>query len=94
MAKLISVIGLLVICAGVDLLWQSRRDVGYWLATFVDVVRGFAHPQEAHPLLSSKLSGERRHQILRVFLGVSLVLVLGPIFVALGVTLMLFYPNL
>jgi hypothetical protein len=94
-AKLVSVIGVLVICAGVDLLWQSRRDVRYWLATFVDVLRGLVSSDEPHPLsLSSKLPGERRHQILRVFLGMSLVLILGPIFLVVGVTLMLLYPNL
>lgn len=89
-----SVIGVLVMCAGLDLLWQSRRDMRYWIATFVEVLRGLAGPQESHPLLSPKLPGERRHQILRVFLGVSLVLILGPIFLVLGVTLMYFYPNL
>jgi hypothetical protein len=94
MAKLVGVIGVLVICAGVDLLWQSRRDVRYWFSTFVDVLRGMVRRQEAHPLLSSKLPGERRHQALRVFLGMSLVLILGPVLLALGVTLMFFYPNL
>ena len=94
MAKLFGVIGVLVICAGVDLLWQSRRDVRYWFSTFADVLGGLLGPQESHPLLSSKVPGERRRQVLRVFLGMSLVLILGPVLLALGVTLMFFYPNI
>jgi len=93
MAKLFSVVGVLVICAGVDLLWQSRRDVRYWMATFFDVLKGFLRKQR-HPILTAKPGSERRHQVVRVFLGMSLVLILGPILLALGVTLMFFYPNL
>jgi len=93
MAKLFSEVGVLVICAGIDLLCQSRRDVSYWLSTFFEVLRGLVR-QQRHPMLSAKLGSEKRHQVVRVFLGMSLLLILGPILLALGVTLMLFYPNL
>jgi hypothetical protein len=92
-AKLCSVIGVLVICAGVDLLWQSRRDVRYWLATFVEVLRALVG-QGPEAILPSKATSDKRHQVVRVFLGMSLVLIVGPLLVAVGLTLMVFYPNL
>jgi hypothetical protein len=39
MWKLVGVIGLIVICAGLDLLWQSRREVRFWITTFVGIFR-------------------------------------------------------
>ena len=35
MPKLIAVIGFLVMSAGLDLLWQSRWDIRYWLDELV-----------------------------------------------------------
>lgn len=91
MWKLVGVIGLIVMCAGIDLLWQSRREARFWFTTFVRIFRALlAHQQ---PQAVSVTDSRGRHAA-RVLLGASLALVLGPILLALGVTLMVLYPNL
>lgn len=91
MWKLVGVIGLIVMCAGIDLLWQSRREARFWFTTFVGIFRALlAHQQpQAVPVADSR----RRHAV-RVLLGASLALIVGPILLAIGVALMVLYPNL
>jgi hypothetical protein len=94
MWKLIGIIGLIVMAAGIDLLWQSRREVRFWTVTFVGIFRALLRQQRPQDLLANNdLRWKRRHAA-RVFVGASLALVLGPILLALGVTLMVLYPNL
>jgi hypothetical protein len=92
MAKLLGVIGLIVICAGTDLLWQSRREVRFWITTFVGIFRALLRQQQPDAILASKGATGKRHAA-RVLVGASLALVLGPILLALSVTLMVLYPN-
>jgi hypothetical protein len=35
MPKLIAVVGALVICAGLDLLWQSYAQIQYWFEAYL-----------------------------------------------------------
>ncbi|HKS81946.1 MAG TPA: hypothetical protein VJR23_10620 [Candidatus Acidoferrales bacterium] len=93
MPKLLGVIGLLVICAGLDLLWQSRREIGFWMAEYVRVFRARLKQQDAPGVFPSKEAAEKRNGAIRVLVGMGCVFVLGPILLALGLTLM-FYGNM
>lgn len=90
MPKLLGIIGILVICAGCDLLWQSRHEIKFWIVAYVNVFRAMLRHQES-PLksLTDDVPAEKRRGALRVFLGMGFAFFLGPILVALGVTLML-----
>ena len=90
MPKLLGIIGILVICAGCDLLWQSRRELKFWLVAYVNAFRALLRHQES-PLqsLTDDVRAEKHRGALRVFLGMGFAFFLGPILVALGVTLML-----
>lgn len=94
MAKLLGIVGLLVICAGLDLLWQSRHDLAFWTRAYLRVFRALLRQQEA-PLeaLEAEESAHKRGTALRVLLGMGFAFVIGPILIAIGLTLIL-YPRL
>ena len=94
MPKLLGIIGVLVICAGLDLLWQSRHEIKFWVIAYVNVLRAMLHHQES-PLnaITAAVPEEKRQGALRVLLGMGFAFFLGPILLALGVTL-LFFPHL
>jgi hypothetical protein len=89
MAELVGVIGLIVTCFGIDLLWQSRREVRFWVATFVGVFRTLLREQQPGAL-PSPIGAAKNHHAARVALGASLA-VAGSLLLALGVTLMILY---
>jgi hypothetical protein len=94
MWRLIGIIGLIVMCAGLDLLWQSRREVGFWVVTFVEIFRALLQNHQPRDVVKASRSLPRHSHAVRVLVGASLVLIVGPILLALGVTLMFFDPNL
>jgi hypothetical protein len=92
--KLLGIVGLLVICAGLDLLWQSRHEIKFWIAAYLKVFRALLrHQQKPFRSLPVAATAEKRHGALRVLLGMGFAFLLGPILIVLGVTLM-FYPHL
>ncbi len=93
MPKLLGIVGFLIICAGLDLLWQSRREIKFWLIAYLKVFRAMLRQQEPFQKLPLPVSEEKRHGAVRVLLGMGFAFFLGPILIALGVTLML-YPRL
>lgn len=94
MPKLLGIVGILIICAGFDLLWQSRREIKFWLAAYLKVFRAMLRQQDPpFRSLPRAVSAEKRHGAVRVLLGMGFAFFLGPILIALGVTLML-YPRL
>jgi hypothetical protein len=94
--KLLAIIGALVICAGVDLLWQSRNEIKFWLAAYINVFRSILRrPENAArvlPLPAALPAAKRKHAV-RFLLGVGFAFLLGPILIAISVTLLL-YKNL
>ena len=91
MPKLLGIIGLLVICAGLDLLWQSRHEIKFWVGAYVNVFRAMLrHHDDPMRALPSPVSPEKRQGAVRVLLGMGFAFFLGPILLALGVTLLLF----
>jgi hypothetical protein len=89
--KLLGIIGLLVICAGLDLLWQTRHEIKFWMLAYLEYFRAILRNREpALPLLPAKEAAQKRHGAVRFLLGVSFVFILGPALIAIGVTLILF----
>ena len=94
MAKLLGVVGLLVICAGVDLLWQSRREVRFWLAAYLEFFRARLRQQTPPNIFPSKEASEKRQGAMRVLLGMGFAFFLGPILIALGLLSLMLHRNL
>lgn len=93
MPRLLGIIGALVICAGLDLLWQSRHEMRFWIAAYWKVFRALLRHEEPLRAFRAKEVSEKRHSAIPFLLGMGFALVLGPILIALSLTLM-FYTNL
>jgi len=92
--KLFGIIGLLVICAGLDLLWQSRHEIKFWMLAYISFFRALLQNREfAPPVFPSKEAAQKRQGAVRFLLGVSFVFLLGPLLIAIGITL-IFFPHL
>jgi hypothetical protein len=92
--KLFGIIGLLVICAGIDLLWQSRHEIEFWVVAYLAFFRSLLHNREsAPPVFPAREAAQKRQGAVRFLLGVSFVFLLGPILIAIGITL-IFFPHL
>ena len=86
-----SLVGFLVVCAGVHLLWQSRREIFYWLETFLKIFRkSLGDPMRTRALSTVRpelsRADSRREHVLRLVLGLSLVLLIGPVLIFLGLS--------
>ena len=63
MPKLLGIIGALVICAGLDLLWQSRNEIQFWMAAYINVFPRHPSPPGKHqrrPVFPPKESVAKR----------------------------------
>jgi hypothetical protein len=94
MPKLLGIIGLIVICAGIDLLWQSRWEIRFWLAAYAKAFRAILWRQDPARVFPWPETAGKRQRAVSVLLGLGFTFVVGPILIAVGVTLMILYPNL
>jgi|HubBroStandDraft_6_1064221.scaffolds.fasta_scaffold2471503_1 hypothetical protein len=92
MPKLLATVGGLIMCAGIDLLWQSRSQFGYWVETFLKYVSMLGQRPLPARVLASGAAFLKRQGALQVALGLSFVLFVGPLLLVLSLTLML-YPQ-
>lgn len=92
MPKLIATVGVLVMCAGIDLLWQSRLQIRYWVETYARLISALWRRQFPARMLASGATFLRRQGALQVLLGLSFTLVLGPLLLVVSLTMM-FYPQ-
>lgn len=88
----LSLVGILVVCAGLHLLWLSRREIFYWMETWLKIfrasLRNSNRPAEMKPERPGfSRSPSSREHVLRMLLGLSLVLVVGPVLIFLGLVL-------
>jgi len=90
MPKLVSIIGFIVMCAGIDLLWQSRMDIRYWFAAYRSVLRELAGRRDISRLVAA---ARKRQGAAAVLLGISFVFLVGPVLIVTGVALMFLFPN-
>ena len=94
MPKILGIIGLLVICAGIDLLWQSRHEIKFWVVAYISFFRALLHNRDsAPPVFPSKEAVHKRQGTVRFLLGVSFAFLLGPLLIAIGIT-PIFFPHL
>lgn len=91
MPKLVTIIGLIVMCAGIDLLWQSRMDIRYWFAAYRSVLREVLRRGDLSRLFSA---ARKRQGAMTVLLGMSFAFLVGPVLIVAGFALMVFFPNL
>ena len=86
MPKLLGFVGALVICAGLDLLWQARRELRFWLSIYLSdaAARGVA------PISRHAGAGARTLDRDSVPARNGVPFVLGPFLIAVGMTLMLY----
>lgn len=93
MPKLLGIVGTLVICTGLDLLWQCRHEIRFWVSAYVKVWRAMLRQEEALRVFPSSEAADKRRGAVRFLLGMGFAFLLGPILIALSITLLL-YPNL
>lgn len=91
MPKLVSIIGFIIMCAGIDLLWQSRMDIRYWFAAYLSLARELLKKRDVSRLVAA---ARKRQGAAGVLLGMCLVFLVGPVLILTGVALMLLFPNL
>jgi hypothetical protein len=92
MPKLMAVVGGLIICAGIDLLWQSRNQIRFWLEAYAKFFLGiWRRPSALRGIASVEALLNRRASV-EVLLGLGLALVVGPVMLAVSLTLLL-YPR-
>ncbi|HVB86930.1 MAG TPA: hypothetical protein VNK23_09750 [Candidatus Dormibacteraeota bacterium] len=90
MPKLVSIVGFIVMCAGIDLLWQSRMDIRYWFAAYRSILRELWRRRDVSRLIAS---ARKRQGAVGVLLGMSFVFLVGPVLILTGVALMLLLPR-
>jgi hypothetical protein len=93
MSRLLGIVGALVICAGLDLLWQCRHEIRFWLSAYSKVFRAMLRQEEPLRVFPSAEAAGKRHGAIRFLLGMGFAFLLGPVLIAISITLML-YPNL
>lgn len=92
MPKLMAVVGGLIICAGLDLLWQSRNQIRFWLEAYAKFFLAiWRRPSTLRGIASVEALLNRRASV-EVALGLGLALVVGPLMIAVSLTLLL-YPH-
>jgi len=89
MPKLIAVVGALVICAGIDLLWQSRTQIHYWLEAYTNFFKALWRRQYSTRILVSTRKFLERQAAMQVLLGLGFVFFLGPLLLVVSLTLFL-----
>jgi hypothetical protein len=92
MPKLLAIVGGLIICAGVDLLWQSRWQVRYWFEVYLNFFTALWRRQLPTRALLSTRAFFKRQAALPVLLGLGFVFFLGPLLLVVSLTLMLTPP--
>jgi len=88
MPKLLGVIGALVICAGLDLLWQSRREIRFWVSAYLQFFRTMLRQESPSRVFPINETRPAVFASVRFLLGMGFAFLLGPILIAVGLTLM------
>lgn len=85
----VAFVGVLVFCAGMHLLWMSRRDILGWIEEFLRLfrlnVRQVADPATVtvEPVELAERNRQKKHTA-RIALGVLLAFFLAPMLITLG----------
>lgn len=83
----LALVGILVVFAGLHLLWQSRREIFFWLDAYIKIFRASLHqPRHKFDIPKPSRFGAGREHVLRLVLGLSLALIVGPVLIFLGLS--------
>ena len=86
---IVAIIGLLVWCAGLHLLWISRADILAWAGEYIRLFRisvKQTDPSQLPPLMEgapAPPAGQRRHTV-RIVLGLVLAFLVAPMLITIG----------
>ena len=85
MPDVVGLIGIIVVFAGMHLLWQSRHGFMYWLERFVRIFRASLGQGDTvwRPLAAEEPS-PRKTDAVRIVIGMGLAFLVGPILIALS----------
>jgi hypothetical protein len=88
MARLLGTTGILLIVAGLFLLWQARRSFSYWLETYLRIFRSLLEQPGSKPAVPHREKSRAQPlKTLEIAIGVLLAFLLGPALLALGLIL-------
>ncbi len=88
MSKLFNVVGVLVVCAGIDLLWQSRIELRILLDEWGSLAREVMRPGNLVNPLLWHIAARKRRTSASVELALVLAFILGPTLVLMGIAMM------
>jgi hypothetical protein len=84
---IVAVIGVLVWCAGLHLLWNSRAEILAWAGEYIRLfrisVKQQTDPSQLPPLVEGAQSSQPRHTM-RIVLGFVLAFFVAPMLITLG----------
>lgn len=90
MPTLFGIIGVLVTCAGLDLLWQTRAEIQFWLSAYVKMFRALLKNRDsAKGIVATQDASASHHGAVRFLLGFAFAFVFGPALIVIGVGLFL-----
>jgi hypothetical protein len=78
MPRLLGIVGALVICAGLDLLGQSRHEIRFWIAAYMKFFRVMLRHEEPLKVFPAKEAAEKLHGAVRFLLGMGFAFFRGP----------------
>jgi hypothetical protein len=87
---LLGMIGVLVTCAGLDLLWQTRTEIQFWISAYVKMFRAILKNRDsAKGIFSTEDASATHRGAVRFLLGFAFAFVFGPALIVIGVGLFL-----
>jgi hypothetical protein len=85
---LFGIIGVLVTCAGLDLLWQTRTEIQFWMSAYIRMFRAMLKNRDsAKSIFSSQDASPSHRGAVRFLLGVAFAFVFGPALIVIGIGL-------
>jgi hypothetical protein len=85
---LFGIIGVLVTCAGLDLLWQTRTEIQFWIGAYIKMFRAMLRSRDsAADTFPSREASDKHRGAVRFLLGIAFTFVFGPALIIIGVGL-------
>lgn len=90
MPTLFGIIGVLVTCAGLDLLWQTRAEIQFWLGAYIKMFRAMLRSRgSAEGIFPGHDAAHKHRGAVRFLLGIAFTFVFGPALIIIGFGLFL-----
>ena len=87
MPDVVGLVGIVIVFAGMQLLWQSREGFVYWLERFIRIFRASLQQSSvASRPFTTEEALPRETRAVRIVIGMGLAFLVGPILIALSLT--------